>query len=72
MNAAEKLVEMKEKHRLQMQTSFSCIEMFLNNRKQCGVERDDKFIEWLTSKIAEDKRKAEVLFKEYEKMFPDD
>lgn len=71
MDKETALLELKEKSRMKMQSTLSCIQMFLRNREQCGVKTDESFIKWLDKKIKDDKREHEEWFTSYERQFPD-
>lgn len=70
MNTNEALLAMKETHRQQMQSTLSCIEMFMENPKQCGCPDDASLVKWIAGKLKDDKRKSAKLFAEYERLHP--
>lgn len=53
-----------------MQSTLSCIEMFMENPKQCGCPDDASLVKWIAGKLKDDKRKSAKLFAEYERLHP--
>lgn len=71
MTREEKLAEIKQLKNKEMESFFDCVKMFLEARKECGVETDADFIRWITKNIKERRAKLEKMFREYERQFPD-
>jgi hypothetical protein len=71
MDKEQALADIKEKKSKEMESFYSCVRMFLENRKNCGVESDASFIKWITNDIKERDKKLEKLWNGYCKQFPD-